>query len=149
MGNLRVDLTPAGAYVRWTCTGHHPVPKLHVCGMPCSFGPVTLESATKIREQWEAEGTPECYICQWDAARDYGAPPPPEPEVPDYHNPPLYKTVVVVWSEKEPCPSMSLEDIGREADQGCYYCSKISGALVTKPETDPDWDGTEFFLEDS
>ena len=57
----------------------------------------------------------------------------------------LYKTTIVIWSE-DPIPDdVGLEYIGREADQGSNYCSKLEVNLIEDPKADPDWDGTEFF----
>lgn len=56
---------------------------------------------------------------------------------------PLWKTTIVIWSEYE--PGHDLEDLAREAARGDSYCSRSESALVTNPEADPTWDGTEFF----
>ena len=59
---------------------------------------------------------------------------------------PLYKSTIVIWSEFDPSEGKrSLEDLGREADQGEAYCSKSESVLVEDPAADADWDGTEFF----
>lgn len=61
---------------------------------------------------------------------------------------PLYKTTIVIWSEWNPsryAGDDALEYLGRHADQGEAYCSKMSSEEVKDPKADPDWDGTEFF----
>jgi hypothetical protein len=57
---------------------------------------------------------------------------------------PLHKTTIVIWTEFEPT-SMELEDLAREASVGDAYCSSSVSEYVEHPETDPAWDGTEFF----
>ena len=59
----------------------------------------------------------------------------------------LWKTTVVIWSEKD-LSMAGLEYLGRDATQGESYCSKMDVELVEDPESDNDWDGTEFFMED-
>jgi hypothetical protein len=56
----------------------------------------------------------------------------------------LYKTTVVIWSEFDP-GGMELYDIARDAVDGDSYCSVQKLEIVADPESDPDWDGTEFF----
>lgn len=57
----------------------------------------------------------------------------------------LYKTTIIIWSE-DPIPDdVNLEYIGRQADQGDYYCSKLEMVPVADPLADQNWDGTEFF----
>jgi len=58
----------------------------------------------------------------------------------------LHKTVIVIWSEED-TSNMELVDIVREAVCGDCYCSKQSCIPVPDHESDPDWDGTEFFSE--
>lgn len=57
---------------------------------------------------------------------------------------PLHKSTIVVWTEYEPS-SLELEDLAREATSGDAYCSSSVSEYVEHPETDPAWDGTEFF----
>jgi hypothetical protein len=61
---------------------------------------------------------------------------------------PLYKTTIVVWSEKDP-GDMELEDIAHEAKSGSYQvgflCSRQTTELIQDLTTDPDWRETEFF----
>ena len=57
---------------------------------------------------------------------------------------PLYKTTIVIWSEPNPAV-MEISDLAREAEVGDAYCSKSHIEWIEEPETDPDWDGTEFF----
>jgi hypothetical protein len=58
----------------------------------------------------------------------------------------LYKTIVVIWSDYDPTDEVELEDLARDATNGDAYCSKQHTVLVEKPEKDPDWDRTEFFM---
>jgi hypothetical protein len=57
----------------------------------------------------------------------------------------LFKTVAVIWSEFDPT-DMELSDLARDAEVGDSYCSKTESTLVDNAESDPDWDGTEFFF---
>lgn len=57
----------------------------------------------------------------------------------------LNKHTIVIWSESELDAGWSLEDLGREADQGAAYCSSHKVEVIDSPTDDPDWDGTEFF----
>ncbi len=57
----------------------------------------------------------------------------------------LYKTTIVIWSDFDPTGRLELADLARDATSGDSYCSKQECVSVSKPEDDPDWDGTEFF----
>jgi hypothetical protein len=57
---------------------------------------------------------------------------------------PLYKTVIVIWSEYDG-EKVEIEDLAFQATEGNAYCSKQQSVLVQEPTTDPEWDGTEFF----
>jgi hypothetical protein len=59
----------------------------------------------------------------------------------------LYKTTVVVWSTYDPT-EFELSDLARDAEQGGSYCSSFISVLLQDAESDPDWDGTEFFAPD-
>lgn len=56
----------------------------------------------------------------------------------------LYKTTVVIWSEDNP-EQYELDELAREAVRGMAYCSSQQSEIIEDPESDPDWDGTEFF----
>jgi hypothetical protein len=56
----------------------------------------------------------------------------------------LFKTTIVIWSEFDP-QMVELEDLAIEAASGEAYCSQMRAEAISNPETDPDWDGTEFF----
>jgi hypothetical protein len=58
----------------------------------------------------------------------------------------LYKTTLVIWSEWDGM-AVTPDRLGWEAMNGDAYCSDISSQLVENPEDDPDWDGTEFFID--
>ena len=58
----------------------------------------------------------------------------------------LFKTTIVIWSEYDPTGAVELEDLAREAQRGDAYCSKQESVFVEEAESDPDWDGTEFFF---
>lgn len=60
---------------------------------------------------------------------------------------PLYKSTIVIWSEYNPS-NTELDALARDAVVGDSYCSKSRFERVENPETDPDWDGTEFFGPD-
>ncbi len=60
---------------------------------------------------------------------------------------PLYKTTIVVWTDTHPGDA-DIKDLALEATSGNAYCSKQDTELVSSPEKDPDWDGTEFFFDD-
>jgi hypothetical protein len=60
----------------------------------------------------------------------------------------MFKTTIVIWSEDDPrLYEHELEGLAREATSGAMYCSKQETVEVKIPETDPDWDGTDFFDE--
>ena len=61
---------------------------------------------------------------------------------------PLYKNTIIIWSEFDPTPILTLEDLAREAVDGSMYCSSMKSQLVENPLSDSDWDGTEFFNDD-
>lgn len=56
----------------------------------------------------------------------------------------LYKTTIVIWSERNPA-TMEIDELASAAVGGDAYCSKQEIETVEAPEKDPDWDGTEFF----
>ncbi len=56
----------------------------------------------------------------------------------------LFKTSIVIWSEADPS-DLELADLAIEATSGLSYCSRMVLQEVGDPESDPDWDGTEFF----
>jgi hypothetical protein len=61
----------------------------------------------------------------------------------------LYKTTIVIWSEYNPWNAdVELSELARDAEEGESYCSGMTTILVDNPESDGDWDGTEFFGED-
>lgn len=60
----------------------------------------------------------------------------------------LWKHVIVIWAEEDLC-GLTLEELGYEADRGSAYCSTMTSNLVDSPEMDPNWDGTEYFDENS
>jgi hypothetical protein len=63
---------------------------------------------------------------------------------------PLFKTTIIVWSEPpNNGEDLELDQLAYEAMNGWAYCSKQSSELISDPAVDPDWDGTEFFNEDS
>lgn len=59
----------------------------------------------------------------------------------------LYKTTIVIWSEYS-TKDVELSNLVEEAEQGDAYCSSEKCVLIANPETDPDWDETEFFGTD-
>ncbi len=59
---------------------------------------------------------------------------------------PLVKYTIIIWAPKEYLNSdIGLSDLGREADSGECYASRVKSELINNPRSDPDWDGTEFF----
>lgn len=60
---------------------------------------------------------------------------------------PLWKTIIVIWSDKNP-EKYELADLAQEATDGGMYCSKQRTVKVEDPKKDPDWDGSKFFDED-
>lgn len=60
---------------------------------------------------------------------------------------PLYKTTIVIWSDFDPAP-YEIGALASEAETGGAYCSGRDELLVQTPETDEDWDDTEFFNSD-
>lgn len=72
----------------------------------------------------------------------------------DLKNPPLWKTTIVIWSEYDPTEGaedaddeLDIVTLAEEAVDGNAYCSYADATLIQRPEKDPHWDGTEFFLE--
>lgn len=62
------------------------------------------------------------------------------------NTPPLYKTVVTIWSRQNPNEEeLDLVELAQEAMNGTHYCSRTQTLSVPIPSEDPDWDGTEFF----
>ena len=59
----------------------------------------------------------------------------------------LFKTTIVIWSEYN-TEDVELTDLAREATEGDSYCSKQECEQIEDPETDDEWDGTEFFNSD-
>lgn len=57
----------------------------------------------------------------------------------------LYKSTIVIWSEENPM-QLELAELARKAEVGGAYCSKLRAELVEDPKSDPDWDGTDFFV---
>jgi hypothetical protein len=62
----------------------------------------------------------------------------------DASPPPLFKTTVVIWSEFSG-EEVELEHLAREATSGEAYCSRYCSVRVEDPESDPAWEGTDFF----
>jgi hypothetical protein len=60
---------------------------------------------------------------------------------------PLYKTIVVIWTEYNPV-HYKLDELGYDATDGEAYCSKRMAFKIEDPALDPDWDDTKFFEED-
>ena len=56
----------------------------------------------------------------------------------------LYKTSIIIWSEYDPA-ELELTDLAHRAETGDAYCSTMGCALISEPEKDPTWDGTDFF----
>lgn len=58
----------------------------------------------------------------------------------------LFKSTIIIWTDYDPAPrNIELSALAREAEVGDAYCSKQETELIVDPETDADWDGTEFF----
>lgn len=57
---------------------------------------------------------------------------------------PLYKTTIVIWSEYDGT-ERELSDLAWQAEQGDAYCSRYRSTLVENPNSDPDFDDTDFF----
>lgn len=55
--------------------------------------------------------------------------------------PPLYKTVVVVWTPT-PDVEVGVKDLDKPS-----YCAKNSTELVAEPLLDPDWDPDVVFID--
>jgi len=55
----------------------------------------------------------------------------------------LYKHVIVIWSKTG--ADIEINDLAQDATDGNSYCSNHTTVLVGQPDTDPNWDGTEFF----
>ena len=60
----------------------------------------------------------------------------------------LYKSTIVIWSEYDPT-KLELSHLARDAESGDAYCAKCHAEVVDAVENDPDWDGTDFFGDDS
>ncbi|TJY57137.1 hypothetical protein E4T66_17145 [Sinimarinibacterium sp. CAU 1509] len=57
---------------------------------------------------------------------------------------PLFKTTIIIWSDSDPC-QRGIADLARAAESGDAYCSQKATVAVADPQSDPDWDGTDFF----
>ncbi len=57
----------------------------------------------------------------------------------------LFKTKIVIWSEHNHQGNTELVDLAREATDGEAYCSVMTSERIANPDSDNDWDGTEFF----
>lgn len=56
----------------------------------------------------------------------------------------LWKTTLVIWTDYDPS-AMEIDALATEAIGGSAYCAIQASEQVEHPETDPQWDGTEFF----
>lgn len=54
----------------------------------------------------------------------------------------LYKTTVVIWSTFDPTDKYELDELGREAMEGQFYCSSQEAECITDMDEFPE---TEFF----
>ena len=63
----------------------------------------------------------------------------------------LSKSTIIIWADPEylDVTQLGLTDLAREADIGMAYCSHSDTVYMDDPQTDPDWDGTEFFEDES
>ena len=61
----------------------------------------------------------------------------------------LEKTTIVIWTNPEyDDPRLyEIQDLSHEAYYGSAYCSVKHTEVIEDPTADPDWDGTEFFLD--
>lgn len=59
-------------------------------------------------------------------------------------NKPLFKTTIVIWTEWDP-RYYEIDYMACEAIGGGAYCSSQTIDLIQDPQSDPTWDGTEFF----
>jgi hypothetical protein len=57
---------------------------------------------------------------------------------------PLYKTTLVIWSTWDGS-KVEIDRLASEAMDGDAFCAKSETVIVADPESDPDWQGTEFF----
>lgn len=60
----------------------------------------------------------------------------------------LFKTTIVIWT-KDNATDVDLTILAQSATDGDAYCSKQECARVEDPESDLDWDGTEFFEQNA
>lgn len=60
----------------------------------------------------------------------------------------LWKTSITIWSACDP-QSLELGELALDAARGFAYCSRSETTEVEDPASDLDWDGTEFFDEES
>lgn len=76
---------------------------------------------------------------------------PPAGEVPTHY--PLNKTAIVIWSRlgRSSAAEQLVNDIkalcADEEQCGHLWCSGASTTRVENPATDPDWDGTDYFIK--
>jgi hypothetical protein len=50
----------------------------------------------------------------------------------------LYKTTIVIWSDRD-VSDMDAEDLGRDSISGESYCSRMKTTVVDNPKNDPDF----------
>lgn len=59
---------------------------------------------------------------------------------------PLYKSTIIIWSREHPKLHCDLEDLAEKALYSSdTYLARHDVKMIEDPESDPDWDGTEFF----
>jgi hypothetical protein len=58
----------------------------------------------------------------------------------------LFKSTIIIWTEYDPSAlEVELTDLAHQSESGDAYCSTMDCVLVTEPEKDAAWDGTDFF----
>ena len=61
---------------------------------------------------------------------------------------PLFKTVVVLWTEHNPSVvDPQLSDLAFHAETGYVWCSSMKTVMVADPAKDREWNGTDFWTE--
>ena len=63
-----------------------------------------------------------------------------------FMTPPLYKTVIIVWSKHDP-ENIELSELvyNGSLDSSWTHLSKNESTFVKNPELDQDWDGIRLF----
>lgn len=58
----------------------------------------------------------------------------------------LWKSTIIIWSAYDPS-EVDIEELAREALTESAHCSEHKIEFIDDLENDPDWDGSDFFVD--